>query len=34
MKEIQFKKQNTAVSELQTKAREFNEQVKAFKSRG
>jgi hypothetical protein len=34
MKEIQFKKQNTAIAELQAKAKEFNEQVKAFKSRG
>jgi hypothetical protein len=34
LKTIQTKKNNTAVDELQTKVKEFNEQVRAFKSKG
>lgn len=34
LKTMQTKKLNAAVAELQVKAKEFNEQVRAFKSRG
>ena len=34
LKTMQAKKHNAAVAELQTKAREFNEQVRIFKARG
>jgi hypothetical protein len=34
LKTMQTKKLNAAVAELQVKAKEFNDQVKAFKSRG
>jgi hypothetical protein len=34
LKTMQAKKHNAAVAELQTKAKEFNEQVRIFKSRG
>jgi len=34
LKTMQSKKLNAAVDELQAKAKEFNEQVRAFKSRG
>jgi hypothetical protein len=34
LKTMQTKKLNAAVSELQTKAKEFNEQVRVFKARG
>jgi hypothetical protein len=34
MKSLQMKKHNTAVGELQSKAKLFNEQVRIFKARG
>lgn len=34
LKTMQTKKLNAAVDELQTKAKEFNEQVRTFKARG
>lgn len=34
LKTMQAKKHNAAVAELQAKARQFNEQVRIFKSRG
>lgn len=34
MKSLQMKKHNTAVDELQNKAKLFNEQVRIFKARG
>lgn len=34
LKTMQAKKHNAAVDELQAKAKEFNEQVRVFKSRG
>jgi hypothetical protein len=34
MKSLQMKKHNTAVDELQSKAKLFNEQVRIFKARG
>lgn len=34
LKTMQAKKLNSAVAELQVKAKEFNDQVKVFKSRG
>lgn len=34
MKTMQSKKLNAAVAELQSKAKEFNEQVRVFKARG
>ena len=34
LKTMQSKKLNTAVEELQSKAKEFNEQVRIFKARG
>jgi hypothetical protein len=34
LKTMQTKKLNAAVAELQTKAKEFNEQVRVFKARG
>jgi hypothetical protein len=34
LKTMQSKKLNAAVEELQSKAKEFNEQVRAFKARG